>query len=56
LENAALTHMSDRLFTKERIKKLLAGVVYRSKPVINRTKNLRNRLFRERRELENRLK
>ena len=56
LDNAVLIHMSDRLFTKERIKKLLAGVVYRSKPVINRSKNLRNTLFRERRDVENRLK
>jgi hypothetical protein len=48
--------MSDRLFTKERVKKLLAGVLYRPKSVINKTKNLRNRLFRERRDVENRLK
>jgi DNA invertase Pin-like site-specific DNA recombinase len=55
LENAVLIHMSHRLFTKERIKKILAGVLSRSKSMITGTKNLRKRLIQERRDVENRL-
>ncbi len=56
LENAVLKHLSGRFFTKERVKKLLTGMLLRSKSVMTRAKNLRNKLIRERRDVENRLK
>jgi site-specific DNA recombinase len=55
LENAVLNHMSHRLFTKERIKRILAGVISKSKSVIRGSDNLRNRLAQERKDIEKRL-
>jgi len=55
LESAVLSHMSNRLFTGERIKRILAGVLSKSKTFIRGGKNLRNKLIQERRDVENRL-
>jgi hypothetical protein len=55
LERAVLSHMSNRLFTKERIKRILAGVRSKSKTLILGSRNLRNRLIQERRDAQNRL-
>ena len=55
LESAVLSHMSNRLFTGERIKRILAGVLSKSKTLIRGGRNLRNKLIQERRDVENRL-
>jgi len=56
LENAVLTHLSDRFFAKERVKEFLSGILSKSKLVMNRAKSLIRKLTRERRDVENRLK
>jgi len=55
LENAVLNHMSHRLFTKERVKRILAGVISKSKSVIRGSTDLRNTLAQERKDIEKRL-
>jgi DNA invertase Pin-like site-specific DNA recombinase len=55
LENSILNHMSHRLFTKERIKKILSGVISKSKSVIRGSTGLRNTLTQERKDIEKRL-
>ncbi len=56
LEDAVLSHLIYRLFTKERVKKFLSGMLSRSKLVMNRAKSLIRKLTRERRDVEYRLK
>jgi site-specific DNA recombinase len=56
LESAVLSHMSNYLFTEERIRRILAGVLSNSKTLIRGNKNLRNKLVQERRDAESRLR
>jgi site-specific DNA recombinase len=55
LENAVLNHMAQRIFTKDRIKKILIGVLSGARSMIRRSKNLRNKLIVERKDVESRL-
>lgn len=55
LEKAVLDHMVQRLFTKDRIKKILIGVLSGARSMIRRSKNLRNKLIIERKDVEGRL-
>ena len=55
LEGAVLHHMAQRLFTKDRVKKILIGVGSSARSMIRRSKNLRNKLTIERKDIESRL-
>jgi site-specific DNA recombinase len=55
LENAVLNHMAQCLFTKDRVKEILTGVLSGARSMIRRSKNLRNKLIIERKDVESRL-